>query len=137
MPVSRFALWDNYTLWRIRRYLSIYSIFHGLSMRIESSDFGIELAIKGADGNELGVVSVTASELIEHFVKADADAETATEQKRTPPYNRVEVFKSWLVSKAMPATISDELFGTLYIRTRAAIDPIQKKMLGTGIGEPN
>lgn len=106
-------------------------------MRIEAVDLNIELAIKGADEVELGMAIVSASELIEHFVKTDADAETAVEQKRTTPYNRVELFRDWLVSKGMPEVISMELYGTLYVRTRAAIDSIQKKMLGMDIGAPN
>lgn len=106
-------------------------------MRIEATDLTIELAIKGADSADLGMVPVTASELIEHFVKSDADAETADEQKRVPPFNRVEVFKQWLVSKGMPDAISLELFGALYVRIRGQLDVIQKKMLETDTGGPS
>ena len=107
-------------------------------MRIESSDFMIELAVKSADGQtDLGMVQVTAAELIETFVKIDADSEAAQDQKRNPPFNRLTPFKEWLIAKGMPATISDELLGALMVRTYNSLETIQKKMLGTEAGAPS
>lgn len=106
-------------------------------MRIEANDLSIELVIKSPDGTELGTTTVPATELISHFIKSDAEAAAATDQKREPAYNRVMAFKEWLTSLGMSGEIHDELYGVLYVKTYNSIDAIQKKMLETEPGKPS
>ena len=116
-------------------------------MRIEAADIPIDLAITGANGAELGIVSVAFSELFEFFAKSDEDAKAADDQKADPPYSPLPAFKAWLCSKGMPvggdgtdgnaSHISDELFGLLLVRTRNQIPHIQKKMLEPEHGKPS
>lgn len=107
-------------------------------MRIEASDFLVELVVKDAKGTELGMVAVPASELIETFIKIDADAAAAKDMKRSKGFNRLKAFREWLGQKQMPVDkISEELIGALMVQTYGQIETIQKKMLEMGPGKQN